>query len=70
METNQIFAERLQSLRERKRLSRRTLAELCGMNRSTISRYERGEREPKLSEVIMLAEFFGVSVGWLAGTEK
>lgn len=61
------FARRLRKLRERRGISRKTLAELCGLSRNTIDRYERGERVPSLTDAAMLAEFFGVSVDYLAG---
>ena len=41
MAGNEIFAKRLRQLRERKHMKRCVLAELCGMNKSMISRYER-----------------------------
>ena len=44
---NEVFAFRLRKLRERRRVSRRTLAELCGISMSAMARYERGERQPR-----------------------
>lgn len=35
-----------------------------------IGKYERGEREPKLEMWIKLANYFGVSVGYLQGVEE
>lgn len=64
------FPERLQQLRERRRMSRRVLSELCGLSRSAISRYERGERQPRLDEATELAEFFDVSLDWLSGRSE
>ena len=61
------FPRRLQQLRERKGISRRALAELCGMEYATIRRYERGDREPSLSALTALADFFGVSLDELTG---
>ena len=59
------FAERLQWLREKRRISRRVLSELCGMNKNTIARYERGENEPTLASLVALADYFDVSVDYL-----
>lgn len=56
------FPERLQKLREQRRISRRTLSELCGLSKNTIARYERGERRPGIEEAARLADFFGVTL--------
>ena len=34
-------------------------------NQNTISRYETGEREPGISDLIKLADYFGVSLDYL-----
>lgn len=63
------FPQRLRMLRERRGISRRVLSELCGLSKNMISRYERGERSPSLSDAITLAKFFRVSLDQLAGVE-
>ena len=68
---NEIFAFRLRKLRERRRVSRRVLADLCGVSKSTMSRYERGEQEPAARVVVELADYFDVTTDYLMGrTEK
>ena len=62
-----IFQVRMQKLREEKRISRARMSERCGLEQSAIRRYERGEREPKLSTLIQIADFFGVTIDYLAG---
>ena len=64
-----VFPRRLQALRERRRISRRVLSELCGLSRGAISRYERGERMPALDDAAQIADFFGVSLDYLVGRE-
>lgn len=64
------FPERLRKLRESKRMKRCVLAELCGMNKSMISRYERGEMEPKATALAALADFFGVTIDYLLGRDE
>lgn len=64
------FPQRLQRLRERRKISRRVLSELCGLSKSAVSRYERGERMPGLDDAVQLADFFGVSLDYLVGREK
>lgn len=65
-----IFPRRLRALREKRRISRRVLSELCGLSRSAISRYERGERMPAIDDAVQIADFFGVSLDYLMGREK
>lgn len=61
------FRQRLQQLREKKRISRKVLSELCGLNSDAIRRYERGEIEPTLHSLVAIAEYFEVTVDYLAG---
>ena len=61
------FRQRLQQLREQKRISRKVLSELCGLNSDAVRRYERGEIEPTLHSLVAIADFFEVSVDYLAG---
>lgn len=62
----QTFGERLQYLREKRGMSRAVLSELCGLSRNMIARYERGEQKPGLDSLSALADFFGVSIDYLA----
>ena len=64
-----IFAERLKELRQEKDISQETLAKELGVGNGTISLWENGKREPKLSNLILIAEYFGVSIDYLAGLE-
>lgn len=70
MEYQNAFPKRLQALREKRRLSRRTLAELCGLSGNMIGMYERGEKDPSVGALVHLADYFGVSVDYLLGREK
>lgn len=58
------FHERLQSLREHKRplVSRRITSELIGLGHDSLRKYERGEREPGLSELILIADYYEISL--------
>lgn len=64
------FPQRLQSLREKKRISRIVLSELCGLAPDAVRRYERAESEPSLHSLTALADFFGVSVDYLLGRSE
>jgi len=61
------FAERLKRLRQEKGDSLRELAARFEMNAASLSNYELGKNEPKLSMVEKLAEYYGVSVDYLLG---
>lgn len=63
------FAERLKELRTQKDLSQQELADRLGLSNSAISMYERGEREPSLGILEMIADFFGVSTNYLLGRD-
>lgn len=60
---------RLKELRTKKHLTLKELGEQLGMPNNTLSQYETGKREPKLETWQKLADFFGVSVSYLQGTE-
>lgn len=67
MEYEKIFQERIKELRVEKNLSQSELAKLTGLDQSTITRYELGERTPNMFGLIALAEVFEVSIDYLAG---
>ena len=58
---------RLKELREERRLSQDGLALKLNVSQSTISAYEVGDRTPDLETLIAIAQFFGVSLDYLAG---
>ena len=64
---NDLFRQRLQTLRERRRISRIVLSELCGLAPDAVRRYERGEAEPSVQSMVALADFFEVSLDYLSG---
>lgn len=64
------FPKRLRKLREREKMDRKKLGECCGMSKATISKYERGEREPTARSLEKIADFFGVTTDFLLGREK
>lgn len=60
----------IQILRERKGLSQRELAKLCGVSTGAIGNYEAGLRRPKLETLEALADTFNVPIGSLLGDDK
>lgn len=58
---------RLKEIRKAKGISQVRLAIDLHTSQNTISRYETGEREPGIRELIQLADYFHVSVDYLIG---
>lgn len=56
---------RLKELRKAKGISQLKLAIDLNTNQNTISRYETGEREPSIGELIRIADYFNVSLDYL-----
>lgn len=68
---NSSFAERLKELRLEKGLTQVQLAkELDGkIAQSTIALWENEKRTPTMDCLIILAQYFGVSIDYLVGLE-
>lgn len=60
---------RIKELRAEKNISQAQLAVAIGVTADAIGKYERSDREPKLKIWQKLADYFGVSVGYLQGIE-
>ena len=58
---------KLKKLRKEKGISQLKLALDLNMSQNTISRYETGEREPGINELIKIADYFDVSIDYLVG---
>ena len=56
---------RLKELREKKNITQLKLALDLGMNQNSISRYETGEREADYKTLILLSDYFNVSIDYL-----
>lgn len=61
-----IFSEHLSNLRKLKGLTQVELAEQIGIHWRTYQTYERGQREPALSTLIALADFYNLTLDELA----
>ena len=64
------FSEHLYKLRKQKGLKQTELAEAVGIGWRAYQTYERGEREPALSTLIALADFYGLSLDELVCRER
>ncbi len=56
------FGEKLQRMRKEKGLSQEALAEMLGVSRQAISKWESGGSYPEMSHLITLSEIFGVTL--------
>jgi transcriptional regulator with XRE-family HTH domain len=66
-----ILGERVKELRKSKNLLQKQLAEILGLKSDTVIRLENGTRRPSLDKLIMLADYFDVSLDYLVGrTDK
>jgi transcriptional regulator with XRE-family HTH domain len=59
------FSEKLIRLRKREGLSQEALAEMLGVSRQAVSRWEQGTALPDGGKLLSCARYFGVSVDWL-----
>ena len=61
---------RLKELRQEKKLSQKELAENIRVHYRTLQNWENGESQIKPEKAQQLADYFGVSVGYLLGYEE
>ncbi len=61
------FSKRLTELRKEKNLTQQQVADYFKWNLKTYKNYEQGKNFPKMPAFILLAEFFNVSLDYLAG---
>jgi len=59
------FNQRLCSLRMKKGLKQSELAKKLGVGKSTVSAYENSKTKPSIDIVLLIADYFGVSLDYL-----
>lgn len=65
------IAERLQELRKQSGYSQEQVAEMLGLSRQAISKWESGQGKPEIDNIVKLTEIYNVSADYiLLGTEK
>lgn len=65
------FSERVKLLREEHNLTQKALGEIIGVKRFSVYSYEKGRACPEMKSLVALADYFGVSMDYLAGrTDK
>lgn len=61
------FKSRLKELRLEKNLSQLEIAKLLNMSKMAVSHWEKGNSEPSIEQLKILARYFDVSVDYLVG---
>lgn len=62
-----IFQERLVELRKLNNYTQKTVANMLNIKQPSYIRYEKGDAEPSLENLVKLADIFDVSVDYLLG---
>ena len=62
-----IFAERLKELMAEQGLNQVRLAEKTGVKQNTISAWLLKKKEPSITSLWLLADYFGVEIDYLVG---
>ncbi|GLI09655.1 hypothetical protein YDYSG_56870 [Paenibacillus tyrfis] len=63
------FAKNLRKVRTRKGLTQIQLAERLRVNNATISKWESGNYEPNLDQLVSISKELDVSIDWLLSYE-
>ena len=64
---NDVLAERLKQCRTERGLTQNEVAIFCDITEKAYQNYERNRREPKLSILIRIADFYDVLLDYLVG---
>lgn len=60
-----MIGERIQYLREEKKLTQSELAKLLSISKSSLASYEQNARKPSVDTVILIAKFFNVTSDYI-----
>lgn len=66
----ETFGEKLKYLRLEKGLGQIQLAKELDVGKTIISLWEQGKRMPTLPRLVVIAQFFNVTIDYLAGLEN
>jgi transcriptional regulator with XRE-family HTH domain len=62
-----MLKDRIRELRLSRNLTQEDFANILGVSRPAITKYETGEREPDYQTLIKISDYFGVSLDYLFG---
>ena len=61
------FGENLQKIRKKNQLSREALAEMLGVSRQAVSKWELGDGYPEVDKLLLLSKKLNISLDSLLG---
>lgn len=64
-----VLGSRLKKAREKKGFSQKDVAKWLGITGSSLSNYERGDRDPDTTILVRLADLYDVSADYLLGRD-
>ena len=64
------ISDRILNLRKERGLSQETFAEMLGVSRQSVSRWESGAAVPEIDKILLISNIFGVSTDYLLGLDK
>ena len=64
------FGENLQAIRKKNQLSQEGLAEMLGVSRQAVSKWELGDGYPEVDKLLILSKKLNISLDSLLGEEK
>lgn len=67
--TDMTMGQRIAQRRKMLNLSQEAFGEKMGVSRQAISKWEADGAVPEIDKLILMSKLFGVTVGWLLGTE-
>lgn len=59
------ISERLQDLRKKSKYSQEEVADILGISRQAVSKWESGQGKPEIENIIKLADIYNVSTDFL-----
>ena len=63
----ELFARRLKELRNEHGVSQQDVGKLLNVSKMAVSHWEKGHSEPSIAQLIMLSDYFDVSIDYLVG---
>jgi len=65
-----LIVDRLKELMAEEKLNQVKLAEKTGIKQNTISAWLRGKKEPNVTSLWLLADYFNVDIDYLVGRKN
>ncbi|HEP1570607.1 TPA: helix-turn-helix transcriptional regulator [Streptococcus suis] len=70
MKIQSLFSTRLKLLRKQKQLTQQKLADELGVSQGSYANWEKGNREPKLENLVKLAKILDSTIDFLLGVDR